>query len=286
MISKQNISREMIVLFLLLTGLWIHAPYMIILKKYAEFKSCSFNPVDFFEAIIILEVLANSMLTFSAITGCFLLLNYDIDIESIKIDRINTMRFFQMLSIVFYFINGILTNVTFFKSDYVNGKLETCSDWNTEIIYRLYTFSFAWIIFILYAYLICGTTFIFFMTFFIALKESNLCGFCNVDIIKNINCFQCFSSRKRISPQPNISSNDKNIQTENDIFIPISSIKNDIKPFICMICMTNTIDVILKPCYHICMCNECINKLSKKMCPCCNMEIKKVKNIYLSNLSE
>jgi hypothetical protein len=40
---------------------------------------------------------------------------------------------------------------------------------------------------------------------------------------------------------------------------------------VCVICMTNVRNILLKKCGHICMCNQCVNKLVKKECPICRI---------------
>jgi len=273
MISKQFISRQIIFFFIFLTGLWTHSVFLIKIKKDINKDDCSFDPTEIFLAILIIDIVANIFLSVSFIQACLLLLNYEFDNDHARENRMDSINFWQLISSFLFFICGILTSVTFFKSDYLSGKFETCSNIDAEIAFRLFTFSFAWIAFLIFTILGASFLFIFLQTIGIALKESNL-----------ISCSSFWSCRK-ITPILTQVPNDKNIQTETLISIPISSLQNEIKPFTCMICMVNMIDVILKPCCHICICNECHKKLSKKNCPCCNLEIKKTKTLYVSNLN-
>lgn len=280
MTTKQTASRELLIQYIILAGFWIHAAFLLTMRNVINKDDCSFDARIHFDAVIILEIIGNVFMTIATASFSFILLNYDIDTISDRIDKENTTRFFQGFSFLFYFVNSIITNIAFFKSDYVIGKLETCSNINAEVAYRTYTFSFAWILFLLYAYITIGIIFLFFVTIIIAIKESNI-FICGCGWLKK---YSCFSSCKRVSPINVSSPNDKCIQTENDIIVPISSLKNEIKPFICIICMVNNIDTIIEPCNHMCMCRDCIGKLSNKSCPCCNKQITNLKNIYVSNL--
>ena len=58
--------------------------------------------------------------------------------------------------------------------------------------------------------------------------------------------------------------------------------------FKCQICFSNTIDIILIPCYHIYICKECVEQIientdggSTVNCPVCNERIIEYKDIYL-----
>lgn len=276
---KQAISRNIIFLFLLLSGLWIHAYLVIYYRNYIGKEDCSFNPDDIFMAIAILEVIANCFLSFAFIIAGHLLLFYDDTSQRIKEDKIANFNFFIFFAFTIFFICSILSNITFFRSKYVHGELNTCSNMDAEIAFRLITFSFAWILFIFYFLIILGIVVGFLTTIFIAIKESNLFD------CKKISDF--FSSCKRINPinEKEISPNCKDTQTECEVSVPITALKNEIKPFTCMICMNNMINIIVEPCNHICMCTACHTQLSKKVCPCCTKGITNVRNIYIQNLN-
>jgi len=278
MLTKQIVSRHVIFLLLLNTVFWTHVLFLLNVKDDVKKDDCSFNPSEFFNALIILEIIGNVALTISFLLTCSLLLNFDEHQEIDKDNLTTTIQFFEMLTFTIYFVCSIISNVLFFKADYLKGNFSTCSTIDSETIFRFFTFSFAWLLFIMYFYLAFVIVYVFFKTIWIAFKESNLFN------CESLKFLICFSRCKRVTPIIILKSNEKNIQTENEIFIPIASIKNEIKPFVCLICMNNMIDVIIKPCYHICICNDCYKQLGKKNCPCCNVQIRKIKNIYISSV--
>ncbi|CAD8146288.1 unnamed protein product [Paramecium octaurelia] len=50
---------------------------------------------------------------------------------------------------------------------------------------------------------------------------------------------------------------------------------------ICVICLTKTRSIILEPCLHFILCQECVNHLDKEICPFCRIKIeKKIKVLY------
>ncbi|CAD8145391.1 unnamed protein product [Paramecium pentaurelia] len=50
---------------------------------------------------------------------------------------------------------------------------------------------------------------------------------------------------------------------------------------ICVICLTKTRSIILEPCLHFILCQDCVNHLDKEICPFCRIKIeKKIKVLY------
>jgi len=275
MITKQNLSRRIIFELLIIVGLWIHTAFFLTIKNDVGKDDCNFDPRDYFTATLIFEIIGNISLTLCFILSGNLLIYYDNNTDFFREDKLTNIAFLELWTMLFFFVCSLLTNITFFKSKYVEGYLETCSNNDAEIAFRIIIFSFAWILFIFYIIIGISLIYALFATIFVALKEANL--------FNCPNCLKTIFNFRRISPI-NRLPNDKNIQTEFETSIPITSLKNEIKPFTCMICMSNMINVIIKPCNHICMCHECILKLSKKDCPCCNKPIGEISNIYIANL--
>ncbi len=274
MITKQSISREIIFLLFLITSLYLHLIYISIIRIHIGKDDCVFDANNLFIAITALDMIGNIFLTISFILTGALLFYYDELTSFEKEDKIINVRCLQYVSFLFLFTCSILSNITFFKGNYLNN-MDNCSNSYSEHIYNTFTFSFAWILFLFYISIAVSIISLFVKVVGIAIKESNLC-----------DCLKI--SFKRVTPVENIriNENDKNIQTEFDVSIPISSLKNEIKPFVCIICMEKMIDIILKPCNHICVCGDCVKKIVKKNCPCCNIGITEINNIYIANLYE
>lgn len=49
----------------------------------------------------------------------------------------------------------------------------------------------------------------------------------------------------------------------------------------CIVCMVNPREIILVPCNHVCLCEDCAEKI-KSTCPVCNQRIQSKKVAYLS----
>ncbi|CAK68921.1 unnamed protein product (macronuclear) [Paramecium tetraurelia] len=65
---------------------------------------------------------------------------------------------------------------------------------------------------------------------------------------------------------------------KNSISVVLNS-QND--QDICVICLTRTRSVILEPCLHFILCQDCVNQLDKDICPFCRIKIeKKIKVLY------
>lgn len=51
---------------------------------------------------------------------------------------------------------------------------------------------------------------------------------------------------------------------------------------LCRVCFGETIDVVLLPCGHLCICSGCAAKLRDRLCPICRAKIKRVTQVYRS----
>ncbi len=49
----------------------------------------------------------------------------------------------------------------------------------------------------------------------------------------------------------------------------------------CIFCMVKPKNIVLKPCNHICMCEDCSKKIMMKKCPICNLEYSTMEKLYI-----
>lgn len=149
----------------------------------------------------------------------------------------------------------------------MNNNDKSCIEENMEFAYNYATFSFLWFSFIVYF----GIAYIILWNIFVGIYKS----------LKEANFYDCliglYNRTIKVAPRK-IPDNDKEIQTENYSIIPIKSFENKMT---CIICYNNGVNIIIKPCQHICICESCYNQLEKKKCPCCNNNIKKIKNLFI-----
>ena len=58
---------------------------------------------------------------------------------------------------------------------------------------------------------------------------------------------------------------------------------------LCSVCMKKSIDTVIIPCYHACMCRSCadrvLNRANTGKCPICRRQIQRLRTIYLSGVS-
>jgi hypothetical protein len=52
--------------------------------------------------------------------------------------------------------------------------------------------------------------------------------------------------------------------------------------FLCKVCFKNIPNIVLCPCNHVCICNECVRQLSSKKCPICRIFFRSTTVIYIS----
>jgi len=52
--------------------------------------------------------------------------------------------------------------------------------------------------------------------------------------------------------------------------------------FICKICFKNTPNILLLPCSHLCVCEDCVKKITNKKCPICRNLFRQINTIFIS----
>ena len=82
-----------------------------------------------------------------------------------------------------------------------------------------------------------------------------------------------------------LTKNNQNLKLKNqcyDLNIINQNLKTDVeylkKKYECCVCMSNPKNVILEPCYHFSICEECLKNFNK--CPICRKEIELYYKIY------
>ena len=70
-----------------------------------------------------------------------------------------------------------------------------------------------------------------------------------------------------------------NLQNENNLLLTENKLlkKNDINT--CCICLDNNINIIIRPCNHACICNQC--SLNDNLCPICREPIQEKLKFFL-----
>lgn len=59
--------------------------------------------------------------------------------------------------------------------------------------------------------------------------------------------------------------------------VPDENLPSEVR---CIVCMENPREIILLPCKHVCLCEDCAEKISR-MCPVCNKRIEGKRAVYL-----
>ncbi|KEG05299.1 hypothetical protein DQ04_23881000, partial [Trypanosoma grayi] len=49
----------------------------------------------------------------------------------------------------------------------------------------------------------------------------------------------------------------------------------------CCVCMDNQSVIVLLPCHHLCLCEECLMRLFRRRCPYCNQVFLKASRVYI-----
>lgn len=274
MFTKKEISRSIIAWFTVLPLLWFYNGIIFYYGTKVNNSDCenSFRIYDCTVALLVLLTVAN----FGFTLQLFYMISYFKELTHIGNGRSYDLSdqhilFIRSWSYCLYMLCSIPSQILFFRSSLMSGSKTVCTTEDSELLFRLIIYGFIWIGFLLYIVIIISFLRLFFSTFGEIIKEADLC-----------DCLKTFKIRSSSAITPS-SPYEKQTQTE-EVSIPIGSIKNEQKPFTCIICMSNQIDTIIFPCFHLCMCNDCYKQFSNNQCPCCKKSINEVKTIYLAPL--
>lgn len=259
MVTKQTVSRLLLVKLFVLIFLWTSFSINCYFERNFDDDDCSFKLKSFNTSILVFSGIANILLTINFLR---LLSLYDLMYSSEREEFGNTLyeeiTGFNTFIYLLYSFCGFVSVFIFFQSEIMKIHSSTCNEQSGDIIFWIDVSTFC---------------FIGFYNIYIFLKK--IFGFLT-KLIKNAKI--CNLSYE--------SPNDKEIQTEmmNDVVIPLNSYKNELNMIACIICMEKQIDILLQPCGHFCLCNDCYLKLDKKDCPCCKNLIKNKQAIFISSI--
>lgn len=71
--------------------------------------------------------------------------------------------------------------------------------------------------------------------------------------------------------------NTKGQRKANRAKVPDENLPPEVR---CIVCMENPREVILLPCKHVCLCEDCAEKINRK-CPVCDKRIEGKRAVYL-----
>lgn len=261
MISRSNIETIIFIKIFILVLIWTLFSFLFYYNYHINNKDCSFDIKDSHESLLIFFLIGNIVFTINFVRLCCLNdTNHNEDNNDIYFNEIMNTNIGAM---ILYTICGCITTVEFLMSDILKGKTTTCYTDNAELVFRMGVCSFSWI----------SIT----ISFIIILRLFNFFG----KFLKNMRIFKFI-----FQIRDNVYNCEKETQTEieNDIIIPINSYKNEMNIICCIVCMEKQIDILLEPCGHFCICNDCYLKFEKKDCPCCKNKIKNKKAVFISNI--
>lgn len=244
---------------------WAHFGILVYYNEKANNTDCDFELYTFTQAIIAMYVVG-LILLLSGICKILYVLSNESEMSNDFIfncyeDYIKSMTLF----LLFLSVSSILSIVVIFKSDILYNSTP-CKSFNNNLLLYLVIISFSWLV-------ISG---ILYVSFYLIYKWITILFI----LFKKSICYDCFSIKHA---HVEISQNDKECQCDIQVAIPIQDINSDIK-YMCILCQENKMEFLCDPCNHICMCNDCYDKLDKKICPCCRTPIANKKNIFFTTI--
>jgi hypothetical protein len=252
-------SRIYLVYLLYNTGGWIYFVYLTNYTNYITNDNCNDYSKDLTNLIRIFLGLSMGLTSFNILIATSIIINHENN-NFVKVDTFNCILF---TSILFLSVSGISGFILFCETSAMTNI--QCSNYEAEFGIKIAVYGVIWIAFI--------------EMFFIFLIIMNLLYNIILNARLHLLCETCIDickkySERRIAIEPSIPK-----YNTNQISIPIDSLKEDNK-ILCSICYDATINLLLEPCNHICICELCYNSLFTKECPICKMNISATKKIF------
>jgi len=263
MIEKKNVSRLTLYFFFGTLSSWIFFGIYTYIQSNVSKNDCAFDLKELSEVINIILGLFNCLLTlnFLRLVRFYYIFNIIPDGEK-EYEMIPIVNVFKII-LLSLIIPGFFSIYQLFQSKILSGETNFCQTNYSNILFQIDIYLF-------------GTLF----SIFLLVISLIILKYIGIFLIKVIKDSQFFPNNNEAS----VNNNEKEIQTDFEVSIPIRSFDKEKKHLLCIVCMENTIDIILEPCYHLCICNDCYQKLEKKYCPCCNFKINQKKAIFVSNI--
>lgn len=267
MITQAQVSCLTIIQIVFGIFFWIIIGLGVYYHRYINSEDCSFQLKDLSDSVNILGILGNIIFTFSTLKVIFIIVDDREDSTSDYTSIFNETIRCNVFGFLFFICAGTVSAVILFQSNILFGDIKCTTEYAKTIII-VDMIGYLWIGIISYI-----------VTSYFLIKKI---FFTICDLFKKARVVDFFRRNNAIIE----STNCKNTQTDSFVTIPINTYKSDVKSLLCIICMDNKVDCLIKPCYHVCICKNCYDNFSKKSCPVCTLDIKKVKMIYLSGLED
>jgi hypothetical protein len=236
---------------------WVFFAYLTYYTKNLTTQTCNSYTKELTDSIKIIVGISMSMITiniFSATEYIFTQTN------GITLD--NYCCIFTTIVIILS-IAGINSLVTFCITSGMT-KLQ-CSNNEAEFGIKLAVYGVIWIAFV-EMFLIFFAIMRFLYYIILDAKLHEFCAPC-FDIWKKYR-------ERRIAVEPTIPK-----YSTDCVSIPISALKQEPK-MLCSVCYDGSITLLLEPCNHICICEQCYNSLIAKECPVCKTGILMTKKVF------
>lgn len=238
-------------------GGWVYFGYLSFYTSNLTTQTCNSYIKELTDSIKILVGISISITTLNIFIATGNILNR---LHGVVIDNLVCIL---VMSVFLLSIAGINSLVTFcITSEMTNLQ---CSNNEAEFGIKLAVYGVIWIAFI-EVLLIFFAIIRFLYSVIIDAKLHQLCEAC-FDICKKYR-------ERRIAVEPTIPK-----YNTDCVSIPISALKEENK-ILCSICYDGSINLLLEPCNHICICELCYNSLIEKKCPICKTRILITKKVF------
>ena len=259
MYSKKFISRKCLIFLLTSLISWGLFGYIAHYERQISNNDCLFAIKDLTQGILVFTGIGSIVETFYFGKMLYIFLDYEHLCELEIIDMYKNTTHWMHLILLLFSVSGVIGFVEFCLSGLFHYNIECKTDdaKKTFIFSMIYVFWIGIIFITLVSFLILS---VICKTLFKLIKAS-------------------FFDKNNIT-QP--IDNDKEIQVNHMICVPIDTIEN--KPYICLTCLENQLDLICLPCNHMCICSKCFKNLSNNKCPYCNRDLTGSMNVYICGI--
>jgi hypothetical protein len=252
-------SRIYLIYLLFNIGGWIYFVYLTNYTNYITNDNCNDYSKDLTNMIRIFVGLSMGITTLNILIATSIIINHENN-NFVKVDNLFCLLLASILCIS---VSGIASFILFYETSGITNI--QCSNYEAEFGIKIAIYGVIWIAFI--EMLLIFLVIINLLYKIILYAKLHLLFQSCIDICKKY-------SERRIGIEPSTPK-----YNTNEVSIPIGSLKEDNK-ILCSICYDATINLMLEPCNHICICELCYNSLITKECPICKTEISTTKKVF------
>lgn len=271
-------------------GGWVYFAYLQYYASYINIGTCNSYTKELVDAVRIFVGMSMAATSLNVLMATNAIMNYSISNDATGDVSIYNLYCMLGTTVGFLSISGVCSLVIFgITSGMTNIQ---CENTNAEFGLKLSVYGAIWITFI--ELFILMTAILLFMYSVLETAKFHLMCTPLFNLYRRYQLRRISmdaSANNSNSNNNNNSNNTGTVSTVQKYSVAITmpaqtaTYKDEYEHhnnMTCSICYDASINLLLEPCNHICMCDVCYGSLLKKECPICKTQVSSTKKVYFA----